>query len=32
MRKKIIIAFCAAVPVAVLAAHLRSRRKKYAVQ
>lgn len=32
MKKKAIIAFCAAVPVVALAAFLRSRRKRYAVR
>lgn len=32
MKKKVIITFCAAVPVVALAAFLRSRRRKYAVQ
>lgn len=32
MKKKVIITFCAAVPVVALAAFLRSRRRKYAVR
>lgn len=32
MKKKIIITFCAVVPVVALAAFLRSRRRKYAVR
>lgn len=32
MKKKVIITFCAAVPVVALAAYLRSRRRKYAVR
>lgn len=32
MKKKIIITFCAAVPVVALAAFLRSRRRKYVVR
>lgn len=32
MKKKIIITFCADVPVVALAAFLRSRRKRYAVR
>ena len=32
MKKKVIITFCAAVPVVALVAFLRSRRRKYAVR